>query len=214
MRRSCLLIRVSSLRDMSSSSWDGSLTPRSRCMILPRMPGPPEGPAVEASVPSSRAGVSTAASISSCRIGHRAEPKRCQHGARRGARLWRALRTRRTPVCVSALLGTDRGFILSYAPPPHPPAPPHHRRCGAPARRSNLVPATHAAWRGAHSACLAMAHASDRAALHGVHRSGPSGPRCHMKPRRASACRVRSPSKPCPRTCRRTSRTRCACEEW
>ena len=210
MRRSCLLIRVSSLRDMSSSSWDGSLTPRSRCMILPRMPGPPEGPAVEASVPSSRARVSTAGSSSSCGIGTRAaKTERARHAS--PARV--ASASRATRQSLSALLGTDRGFLLSYAPPPHPPAPPHHR-CGAPARRSNLVPATHAAWRGAHSACLAMAHASDRAALHGVHRSGHSGPRCHMKPRRASACRVRSPSKPCPRTCRRTSRTRCACGEW
>ena len=209
MRRSCLLIRVSSLRDMSSSSWDGSLTPRSRCMILPRMPGPPEGPAVEASVPSSRARVSTAGSSSSCGIGWAAAKTEGASTARVASACASA-----APVCVSALLGTDRGFLLSYAPPPHPPAPPHHRRCGAPARRSNLVPATHAAWRGAHSACLAMAHASDRAALHGVHRSGHSGPRCHMKPRRASACRVRSPSKPCPRTCRRTSRTRCACGEW
>ena len=210
MRRSCLLIRVSSLRDMSSSSWDGSLTPRSRCMILPRMPGPPEGPAVEASVPSSRARVSTAGSSSSCGIGTRAGKT---ERATRASTARVASASRATRQCLSALLGTDRGFLLSYAAPPHPPAP-HHRRCGAPARRSNLVPATHAAWRGAHSACLAMAHASDRAALHGVHRSGRSGPRCHMKPRRASACRVRSPSKPCPRTCPRTSRTRCACGEW
>ena len=70
MRRSCLFIRVSSLPTISSSSWDGSLTPRSRCRILPKIPGPPEGPSVEVSVPSSRARISTAGS-SACwpRIG-------------------------------------------------------------------------------------------------------------------------------------------------
>ena len=96
------------------------------------------------------------------------------------------------------------------APPPHPPAPPYPRRCGAPARRSYLAAATHAAQRGARSAGLPTAHASDRAALCGVHRSGRSGPRCHIKPRHASAYPARSSSRPCPRTCLRTSRTRCA----
>ena len=101
MRRSCLFIRVSSLPTISSSSWDGSLTPRSRCRILPKMPGPPEGPAVEVSVPSSRARISTAGS-SACwpRIGTPAfrffSPKRrssqwicgmlcaASHGSRQG----------------------------------------------------------------------------------------------------------------------------------
>ena len=104
MRRSCLFIRVSSLPTISSSSWDGSLTPRSRCMILPRIPGPPEGPAVEVSVPSSLARISTAGS-SSCspRIGAVVPdsfPRR-QNGAHVVTLLWNV--DTKTLVCVFAV---------------------------------------------------------------------------------------------------------------
>ena len=199
MRRSCLFIRVSSLPTISSSSWDGSLTPRSRCMILPRIPGPPEGPAVEVSVPSSPARISTAGSRScSPRIGavlpdsFSSSPKRrpCGNAPVERGRENVGVRvcgqrahprlpsentennTRAPSWSKLALFIRDVGDQThSQEPecgaikaprcfPPSTrnghgrtaPAPPHPRRCSAPARRSNLAAATHATQRGEHAA--------------------------------------------------------------